>query len=757
MPKNTFGFGAPFRTRIPSTLKRNTMTLVKTSIGRRSFIRTTGLAGGGLVLGFSWLASCKGKTEAQVMQMPKEWFDINGFLKVGENGLVTIMSPNPEIGQNIKTAMPMIVAEELDIDWNNVLVEQAPLNTAIFTRQLAGGSQSIRQGWEGLRMAGATARNMLITAAAEAWQVPVNEITTSPGMLHHEASGKQAGYGDMASAASQLDIPEEVELKDNDTFSIVGTDRKNVDGPKIVTGKPLFGLDVYEEGMLTAMIIHPPAFGMTFTSMDADAAKAMPGIKDVFLVDVYPEGVEKQWSDGGGIPQLVAIVGESTWQCIQAKKAVKVQWEKSGTLEDSDYHEAALTEMLDTPVEAPARADGDVAAAFKKAAKVIERTYSAPFLAHNTMEPMNFYAHVTPDMAVLNGPIQTPEFLEKTVAARLDMPLEKIDVQMTRMGGGFGRRLYGHFGVEAAVISQKMNAPIKLVYTREDDMTQGTYRPAYKVRYKAGLDEAGNLIAWHVKGVGTNDDLIFENRFPAGAVDNYLAEKHNLTSNVTTGAWRAPRSNFIAGAEQSFMDEVAEASGKDPIDFRLELFDRAMTNPVGDPEKNDYDPARYAGVLKLAREKSGWDGGTNKNRGVSAYYCHNSYVAQVLDLTMDGNKPMVDKVWCAVDCGIVINPISAKNQVEGGIVDGIGHATYSQLTFVDGVPQQKNYDTYQLIRGAEAPKEVETFFVDNGIDPTGLGEPSLPPISGALANAMYKATGRRYYQQPYILQKPIVG
>lgn len=651
----------------------------------------------------------------------------------------------------------MIIAEELDIDWNNVLVEQAPLNTAIFTRQLAGGSQSIRQGWEGLRMAGATARHMLKEAAAESWQVPIGEITTTAGMLHHEGSGKSAGYGELASAASNLEIPEEVALKDNDSFSIIGTDRKNVDGPEIVTGKPLFGIDLYEEGMLTAMIIHPPAFGMAYISMDAEAAKAMPGIKDIFPIDVYPEGMEKQWSDGGGIPKLVAIVGESTWQCMQAKKAVKVNWEETSKLEDSAYHEEALSKMLDTPVNAAARNDGDVASAFKKAAKIVESTYSAPFLAHNTMEPMNFYANVTAEKAELNGPVQTPEFLEKSLSSRLDMPLEKIDIKMTRMGGGFGRRLYGHFGVEAAVISQKMNSPIKLVYTREDDMTQGTYRPSYKIRYKAGLDESGNLIAWHVKGVGANDDLIFENRFPAGAVDNYLAEKHSLTSNVTTGAWRAPRSNFIAGAEQAFMDEVAEASGKDPIEFRLELFERAISNPVGDPESNDYDPERYAGVLKLVKEKSGWDNGNNSSRGVSAYYCHNSYVAQVLDLHMEDNKPKVDKVWCAVDCGIVINPISAKNQIEGGIVDGIGHATYSEMTFVDGVPQQTNFDKYHLLRNSEAPKEIESFFVDNGIDPTGLGEPSLPPISGALANAMYKATGQRYYNQPFSTEKQVVG
>lgn len=720
-----------------------------------------------MIIGFNWLASCK-MTPEEVDRLPKEWFNINGFLKIGDNGLVTIMSPNPEIGQNVKTAMPMIVAEELDVAWKDVVVEQAPLNLAVFERQLAGGSQSIRHGWEGLRMAGATARKMLRQAAAKAWGVPEEEITTADGVLYHKASNKSAGYGEMASAAAgedlpdkvptKIEAPEEVALKDIKDFKIIGTDQKNVDGPQIVTGKPLFGLDIYEEGMLTAMIIHPPAFGMKYKDVDMGSVKSMPGIKDVFPLEVYPEGVEKQWSDDGGIPKVVAVVGESTWQCMQAKKALKVEWEEDSTIEDSDYHDKALSELLDTPPEEAARKDGDVNKAFANAAKIVERTYSAPFLAHNTMEPMNFFADVTSDKAKLRGPIQTPEFLEKTLVSVLDMPLDKIDVMMTRMGGGFGRRLYGSFGVEAAVISKKMKAPIKLVYTREDDMTQGTYRPAYKIRYKAGLDENGQLIAWHVKGVGTNDDLVFENRFPAGAVDNYLAEKQSLESNVTTGAWRAPRSNFIAGAEQSFMDEVAEAAGKDPIEFRLQLFERALKDPVGNPEKNDYDAERYAGVLKLVREKSGWtNGGSNEGRGVSAYYCHNSYVAQVLDLVMEDDVPKVGKVWCAVDCGIVINPLSARNQVEGGIVDGIGHATFSQMTFKDGIPEQSNFDTYRLIRNSEAPKEIETFFVDNGIDPTGLGEPALPPISGALANAMYKATGQRYYQQPFVSKRPVIG
>ena len=447
------------------------------------------------MLGFSWLASCKDKAAMEAaLQMPDSWFEINGFLKIGNNGVVSIMSPNPEIGQNVKTAMPMIVADELDVDWAKVLVEQAPLNTDIFTRQLAGGSQSIRQGWQGLRLAGATARQMLKQAAATAWQVPVSEITTASGVISHEGSGKTADYGEMAAAAGALEVPEEVNLKEPADFSIIGTDRKNVDGKKIVTGEPLFGLDVDREGMLIAMVVHPPAFGQKFKSANLDQIKAMPGIQDAFHQKVYPEGSELQRTDGGHVSEMLVIVGNSTWEVMQAKKAVKAEWVADGPMESTEYHNTELAKLLDQAPASPRRKDGDPEAAFARAATLVEKTYSAPYLAHNTMEPMNFFAHVTADRAELLGPIQTPEFLENTLAGILDMPKENIDIMMTRMGGGFGRRLYGSFAVEAAVISKRMQAPVKVVYSREDDMTQGTYRPSYMVRYRAGLDNEGNLM-----------------------------------------------------------------------------------------------------------------------------------------------------------------------------------------------------------------------------------------------------------------------
>ncbi|MCG2460369.1 molybdopterin-dependent oxidoreductase [Flavobacteriaceae bacterium F89] len=749
------------------------MTIAKTTYGRRSFLKSTALAGGGMMLGFSWLASCK-PTPEQLIKMPKEWFKINGFLKIGENGLVTIMSPNPEIGQNVKTSMPMIVAEELDVDWNDVLVEQAPLNTAIFTRQLAGGSQSIRAGWEGLRMAGATARRMLQEAAAQAWQVPVGEITTEAGVLHHKSSGKSAGYGEVASAAAKIPVPKEVTLKQLKDFKIIGTSRKNVDGLNLVTGKPLFGLDYHRDGMLIAMITHPPAFGLKLKSFDASEAKTMPGIKDVFTIKTYEEGYTKTAFDNNAFNELVVVVGNTTWETMNAKKALKIEWEPSpdtttemnlfgrtmavhfpAGLENTDTHKVKMAEQS-TKKGKVVRKDGDPEAAFKKAAKIVERSYTCPFLAHNTMEPMNFFAHVTADKAELAGPVQTPEIMEGSVAARLNLPLEKVDIQMTRMGGGFGRRLYGHYLTEVAVISQKMQAPIKLVYTREDDMTNGIYRPSYEAHYRAALDSDNNLIGFEVRTGGVPESPLFANRFPAGSVDNYLAEDWTVDSNITVGAFRAPRSNFIAGAEQSFLDEVAEAAGKDPIDFRLELLKRAQDDPVG--KDNDYDAERYAGVLELVRKKSNWENESpNVYRGVSAYFCHNSYVAQVLDMVMENDKPTVQKVYCAIDCGIVVNPDAATNLAEGGVVDGIGHAMYSGLTFKNGVPQQNNFDKYRLIRHSEAPKSIEVHFVQSDIDPTGLGEPPFPPIMGALANALYKATGQRHYHQPFVSERRVMG
>ncbi|MBC2839299.1 xanthine dehydrogenase family protein molybdopterin-binding subunit [Robiginitalea sp. SC105] len=738
-----------------------------TAFTRRQFFRSTALAGGGLVLGVSWMASCGNPGEVAPGPGEADWVELNGYIKITPDGRITIISPNPEGGQNVKTSMPMIVAEELDADWASVTVEQAPLNTELYTRQFIGGSQALRQGWEPLRRAGAAVRAMLIEAAAADWGVPAGEIRTSGGRLLHEASGREAGYGDFATAAASLPVPESALLKAPTEFRLIGTSRKNVDGRAIVTGKPLFGIDVAREGMLIAMVVHPPAFGMQLDAVNEESIRDMPGIRGVFPVKVYPDDYTWQYFDTCSFNEVAAIVGETTWEVMQARNALEVNWSKApakkvvrdrfGTeqtlempagLESTGQQDAQIANLPGNEIREQRR-DGDPEAAFRDAARVISRDYTAPFLAHNCMEPMNFFAHVTENKAELAGPLQKPEYTEKTVSARLGIPLENIDIQITRLGGGYGRRSYAHWLVEAAVISKEVGAPVKLVYTREDDMTSGIYRPRYKATYRAALDARNRLTGFHVNAGGIPESPLYANRFPAGAVANYLAEDWEIPSNITVGSFRAPRSNFMAPAEQSFLDELAEAMGKDPIELRLELLEQAQANPAG--QDNDYDPARYAGVLELVRDKSGW--GQEEPgiyRGVSAYFCHNTYVAQVLDLKMVDGRPNVERVYCAVDCGIVVNPDAARNLVEGGVVDAIGNAFYGELTLADGKPEQANFDAYRMIRMAEAPKEIHVHFVQNGIDPTGLGEPSFPPTFAALANALYRATGRRFYSQPFM-------
>jgi isoquinoline 1-oxidoreductase subunit beta len=746
------------------------MNQLNKKLDRRSFLKISTLTGGGMMLSFSWLAGCKPTPEA-ILTMPKEWFELNSYIKIGENGAVTLYNPNPEFGSNVKTSLPMLLAEELDVDWKNVFVEQADFYPARFDRQFTGGSQGVRQAWTPLRTAGATARQLIVNAAAQTWNVPASEITSNVGFVEHKSSGKKASYGEMASLAGTLEAPdpETVKLKDISEFKIIGESKKNVDGINIVTGKPLFALDHQVEGMKYAAIIHPPAFGMKLKSFDKSSVSGMSGILDVFSISLFKEDYARNFFDTTTFPEIIAIAGNSTWEVMQAKKSLVVEWEESpessfevdargnkitisipAGLENTESHKSQMAEYIQKPGNI-IRKDGDPEGAFKKATKVLERTYTAPFLAHNTMEPMNCFADVKSDKAIIYGPTQAPEFIAGTLAQALGMPKENIQINLARMGGGFGRRAYSHHMVEAALISQKIQAPVKMVYTREDDMTNGVYRPAYSATYRAALDENNNLLALHVKAGGIPETPLHANRFPAGALDNYLAEGWDIPSNITIGAFRAPRSNFIAGAEQSFLDELAEEMGKDPIDFRLELLKRAETNPVG--ENNDYDPKRYAGVLQLVKEKSNWGQVTaGVHRGVSAYFCHNSYVAEVVDTVVKDNKPVVETVFAAVDCGIVVNPDSAANMGEGAIIDGIGNAFFGELAFENGVPSKSNFDKYRMIRQKEAPNKIEVHFVENNEDPTGLGEPLFPPVFAALANSLYKATGKRYYEQPFAPQ-----
>jgi isoquinoline 1-oxidoreductase beta subunit len=734
---------------------------------RRSFLKVSSISGGGMLLGFSWLASLKPSEVMGAAGAAPEWVELNGFIKIMADNQIKILSPNPEFGQNVMTSLPMLIAEELEVDWKKIQVEMGDYDTPRFKSQFTGGSNSIRSAWMPLRKAGATAKLMLLQAAAIQWNIPVGELIASNGTIIHKASNKTITYGQLAEAAAKLPIPTNPVLKKSNELSLVGKSQKNVEGPKVVSGKPLFTMDYQVPGMLIAMAIHPPAFGMQLKSYDATEAKKMPGIKDVFDIEVYKKGYERAGFDTRTFNHLIVVVGNSTWEVINARKKVVAQWEpivetkemvnnfgrkKEETipagLESSDKH---MQQMLDLQGQKAKvlRKDGDPEAAFAAAKKVIEKTYSAPFLPHNTMEPISCFAHITDEKAFFVAPIQIPDMIKQNIVANLDVPADKIEMKLARMGGGFGRRAYGHYIIEAGLISKKMKAPVKLVYTREDDMTNGVYRPAYIVTYKAALDANNNITAIHIKGGGIPEHAVHENRFPAGAFENYLAEGWEMPSNITIGAFRAPRSNFIASAEQSFLDELAQTIGKDPIDFRIELLKKARTSPVG--KNNEYNADRYIGVLELVKEKSKW-AATPKgtNRGVAAYFCHNSYAAHVVDVTMKNGLPQIDNVVSVLDCGIVVNPDAAKNMVEGAVVDGIGNSLFGGLKFEKGVVTQQNLNQYRMIRMREAPKKVDVHFVQNNIDPTGLGEPPFPPIFAALANAMYKATGKRFYHQPFI-------
>ena len=696
---------------------------------RRDFLKIAATAGGGLLIGFNWSACDSPKMKViSDEEIYDKAINFNSFLSISPSNHVVIFSPNPELGQNIKTSFPMIVAEELDVDWSNVRVQQAFLDTEKYDRQVTGGSGAMPHSWQRLREAGATARQLLMEAAAKRLNVPMSELTTDKGNVIY--GSKKLNYGELANEASTLPVPENVQLKSVKDFKIIGTPVKNVDNDAMFTGQPLYGLDVYRDGMLHAMIQRPP-FGMKLKSVNSDEAKKVKGVKDVLT-----------------FKDNVAVVGEGTWPLIKARRLLNIEYEPiDKALESTAFHNRKFDEMLNSGKAEVKRKDGDVDTAFKNAARVIKSEYQCPFLSHSPMEPMNFFAHVKEDSVELIGPSQTPDRARKAAAEICGIAPEKVSVELTRLGGGFGRRLRADFVEEAVELSKMLKAPVKLTWSREDDITGGAYRPAVKYRFEAALNSKDELIGYKLCGVGMNSgNSTRENNFPAGAIDNLEISSMEYKSPITTNAWRAPITNFLAFAEQSFLDEVAEAIGKDPVQFRLDLLDKAKSKPVGEIQ---YDIDRMKGVITTVAEKSGWGKKQGVSQGFSVYFSHRSYVAQVAESKIVEGKAVLDKIYAVTDCGIVINPTGADQQVRGGMLDGMGHAMFANLTFTNGVADQKNFDSYRLIRMKEIP-EIETHFIDNGIDPTGLGEPALPPTGGAVANAIYKVSGQRLRNQPFM-------
>lgn len=714
---------------------------------RRGFLKTSALAGGGMLIGFNLFTACKPEAKPPVDISQINFNDFNAFIKISDEGYVTIFSPNPEIGQGVKTSMPMIIAEELDVEWNKVNVAQGILDTKNYQRQVAGGSQSIRFGWDALRQTGATAKEMLVIAAANKWGVDPSTCSAKKGVITN-AKGETLGYGEVVKEAAGLEVPENVKLKDPKEYTIIGKDAVNVDIDKITTGKPLFGLDYKTEGMVYASVLRPPAFGQDLDTFDASKAKAVNGVIDVIQIGEKTNRLDR--IDFTRKVNKVAVIATSTWAAMKGKKAIEASWKNKGSLQSTEDHDKELKKILNGSKFDTRREDGNVNTAFAKADKVIERTYESPFLPHNCMEPMNFYANVTDEKVHLVGPIQTPAWAAGLVAGALGRKQDEIHLEMTRMGGGFGRRLYGDFVLEAAEISDKIKKPVKVVFSREDDMAAGTYRPAIKYRIKAGIKN-GKVTAYHLKEAAINSNMygLIPNFFPAGCIPNYKVSTANFKSDMTTGAWRAPYTNFLAYAEQTFFAELAEELGMEHPRLILDL----LQNVKGTTDNRiEYSGQRMEDTINLVLSKSNWSNlDQDTYQGFAAYYSHNTHVAEVADIVLKDGAPIVKKVTVAVDCGIVVNPTGAVNQIQGGVIDGIGHAMYGDLTFSKGVPQSKNFDKYRLIKMQETP-EVEVHFVKNTMSPTGLGEPGLPPAGGAVANAIHAALGKRLYSQPFVNQ-----
>lgn len=708
-------------------MESNNTTL---QFSRRNFIRTSALASGGLLIGFNLFTACKPEAKPSLDISKLNFNDFNAFIKISDEGYVTIYSPNPEIGQGVKTSMPMIIAEELDVDWKKVNVVQGIYDPINYQRQVAGGSQSIRFGWDALRQTGATAKQMLINAAAAKWGVDASTCKAENGVISN-TNGQTFGYGDVVKEAASIEVPENVKLKEPNDYKIIGKDAINVDIEKIITGKPLFGLDFKTEGMLYASVLRPPAFGKKLSSFEDSSARTVNGVVDVL-----------RFGD------KIAVLAKNTWSAMKGKNALIAKWQDEGKLESTEDHNKEMFKILEGNKYDVPREDGNVIKAFENADKVIERTYESPFLPHNCMEPMNFYAHVTSNKIHLVGPIQTPAWTVSNVAGLLKRKPEEIHLEMTRMGGGFGRRLYGDFALEAAEISSLANKPIKVVFSREDDMAAGIYRPAIKYRIAASIKD-GKITGYHLKEAAINGNMygLIPNFFPAGCIPNYKVSTGNYKSKITTGAWRAPYTNFLAYAEQSFFAELAENLGIEHPQLIIDL----LQNVKGTTDKKiEYSADRMEETINLVVSKSDWGKKTNGiYQGFAAYYSHNTHVAEVADVILKNGQPFVKKVTVAVDCGIVVNPTGAINQIQGGVIDGIGHAMYGDFSFDNGKPQAVNFDKYRLIRMQETP-EVEVHFVQNTKSPTGLGEPGLPPAGGAVANAIKNALGKRIYSQPFI-------
>ncbi len=734
-------------------------------MNRRLFLQLTALAGGGLALDLY-------RSPLAAAQRPATPPDLQPqtFIHIAPDGVVTIMARASESGQGMRNMLPMLIAEELDVDWKDVRVQQADLNEKIYGRQFSGGSMNTPTGWEPMRRVGAAGRQLLITAAAQTWGVPESECTTQSGRVLHGASGRSAGYGELASKAAALPAPalSSVKLKDPKDYRIIGHSQEGVDTHAIVTGKPLFGIDVELPGMLYASIEKAPVFDGKVKSANIDQIKALPGVRHVLVIDggITPAAYTP-WEPG--MEPGIAIVADTWWQAQQARKQLKVDWNlgPAATQSTEDFRKRA-EELLQAPPGTTVRKYGDVDAALKSSAKVVEATYEYPFIAHVTLEPQSATAHWKDGKLEMWSTSTLPEDGRELVAKTLGIHEDDITTHMVRSGGSFGRRLQNDYLVEAAWIAKRIDVPVKLLWSREDDVAHDPFRPGGTHRFKAGIDAQGKLTAWRQHFVTFGDKThatsgggIGQDAYPAGFPPAYALYTSAQPLMLRTGALRAPGDNAYCWVAQSFLDEVAQAAGRDPLEFQLDLLSNKQSpwsssqhDAVGDHEPTGQSvliPERFKGALELVAEKSGWAKRSKKpgrGMGIAAWFCHLGYFAEVAEVSVDAqNKVTVHQVWAVGDVGSqIVNPAAAENLARGGIMEGMGHMA-QEITLVDGTIQQSNFQNHPLMRMRQAPK-IEVYWRKTDYAPTGLGEPTLPPILPAVSNAIFAATGKRIRTLP---------